>query len=67
MLKEHDITYQIKQIKERMGEHDAQLNQIYDAIENLLDEKRHQKIGIKENELDLKLRNEIILNKMISK
>ena len=32
LLKEHDITYQIKQIKERMGEHDAQLNQIYDAI-----------------------------------
>ena len=26
-----------------MGEHDAQLNQIYDAIENLLDEKAASK------------------------
>ncbi len=43
LLKEHDITNQIKQIKERMGEHDAQLNQIYDAIENLLDEKAASK------------------------
>ncbi|HEY2726225.1 MAG TPA: ORF6N domain-containing protein [Parafilimonas sp.] len=30
---------QLKEIKERIGEHDAQLNQIYDAMENLLDEK----------------------------
>jgi hypothetical protein len=27
----------IREIKERIGEHDAQLNQIYDAMENLLD------------------------------
>jgi hypothetical protein len=26
-----------------LGEHDAQLNQIYDAIENLLDEKVEEK------------------------
>jgi len=26
-------------VKDRLGEHDAQLNQIYDALENLLDEK----------------------------
>ena len=30
-------------IKERLGEHDAQLNQIYDAMENLLDEKASQR------------------------
>ena len=29
----------LKEIKERLGEHDIQLNQIYDAIENILDEK----------------------------
>ena len=30
---------QLKQIKEKIEEHDVQLGQIYDAIENLLDEK----------------------------
>lgn len=33
------IREQFKEIKERLGEHDVQLNQIYDAMENLLDEK----------------------------
>ncbi|UAY53004.1 ORF6N domain-containing protein [Ferruginibacter albus] len=39
LLKQSDIKEQLKEIKERLGEHDAQLNQIYDAMENLLDEK----------------------------
>ena len=39
LLKQTDIREQLKQIKERLGEHDTQLNQIYDAMENLLDEK----------------------------
>ena len=34
-----DFKEQLKIIKERLGEHDVQLNQIYDAIENLLDDK----------------------------
>jgi hypothetical protein len=34
---------QLKEIKEQLGEHDAQLNQIYDAMENLLDEKAAQR------------------------
>jgi len=38
-LQQMDIREQIKQIKDRLGEHDSQLNQIYDAMENLLDEK----------------------------
>ena len=38
-----DIKEQFKEIKERLGEHDVQLNQIYDAIENLLDEKAAQR------------------------
>jgi len=33
----------MKELKERLGEHDAQLNQIYDTMENLLDEKANQR------------------------
>jgi phage regulator Rha-like protein len=33
----------IQKIMERLSEHDVQLSQIYDAIENLLDEKTEQK------------------------
>lgn len=40
---ENDFREQLKLIKERLGAHDAQLNQIYDAMENLLDEKAAQK------------------------
>ncbi|MBI3717168.1 MAG: ORF6N domain-containing protein [Sphingobacteriales bacterium] len=43
LIQENDLREQLKQIKERMGEHDVQLNQIYDAMENLLDEKAAQK------------------------
>ena len=39
LLQQNDMKEQLRQIKERLGEHDAQLNQIYDALENLLDEK----------------------------
>ena len=42
-LKEIDLKEQLKEIKERLGEHDTQLNQIYDAMENLLDEKASQR------------------------
>jgi phage regulator Rha-like protein len=43
LLKQNDLKEQMKEIKERLGEHDAQLNQIYDAMENLLDEKAAQR------------------------
>ena len=43
LLMQADLKEQLKQIKEHIGEHDAQLNQIYDAMENLLDEKAAQK------------------------
>jgi len=43
LMQEFDFKEQFKQIKERLGEHDAQLNQIYDAMENLLDEKASQR------------------------
>mgnify|MGYP001544774799 FL=1 len=43
LLKQNDIKEQMKEIKERLGEHDVQLSQIYDAMENLLDEKASQR------------------------
>jgi len=39
ILQKSDLKEQLKEIKERLGEHDVQLNQLYDAMENLLDEK----------------------------
>lgn len=39
LLQETDLKEQLKLIKELIGEHDVQLNQIYDALENLLYEK----------------------------
>ncbi len=43
LIQENDLWEQLKQIKERIGEHDIQLNQLYDAMENLLDENAAQK------------------------
>jgi len=43
LLRQTDFKEQLRELKERLGEHDAQLNQIYDAIENLLDEKVEEK------------------------
>src|SRR5215471_21729867 len=43
LLLQNDFKEQLKEIKERLGEHDVQLNQIYDALENLLDEKASQR------------------------
>ncbi len=43
LLKQKDFKEQLKEIKDRLGEHDAQQNQIYDAMENLLDEKAAQR------------------------
>lgn len=43
LLKQSDLKKQLKEIRDRLGEHDTQLNQIYDAMENLLDEKAGQR------------------------
>jgi hypothetical protein len=43
IFKQNDLKEQMKEIRERLGEHDAQLNHIYDAMENLLDEKASQR------------------------
>lgn len=43
LIQQSDVREQLVQLKERLGEHDVQLNQIYDALENLLDEKAGQR------------------------
>ena len=43
LLQQTDIKEQLRLIQERMTEHDVQLSQIYDSIENLLDEKAAQR------------------------
>jgi len=39
LLKQSNINEQLLEIKERLGEHDVQLNELYDAMDNMLDEK----------------------------
>lgn len=43
LLQQTDVKEQLKLIQERLTEHDVQLNQIYDSIENLLDDKAIQR------------------------
>lgn len=43
VLLQGDIKEQLKAIQERIGEHDTQLSAIYDAIENMLDDKAAQR------------------------
>jgi hypothetical protein len=54
LLKQSSINEQLTEIKERIGEHDVQLNELYNAMENLVDEniaqlkwKDREKIGFK--------------------
>lgn len=42
VLNQGDIKTQLSDIIERVGEHDAQLNHLYEAIENLLDSRAAQ-------------------------
>ena len=43
LLQQSDLKEQLGMLRQRLGEHDTQLNQIYDALENLLDEKAAQR------------------------
>ena len=43
IIRQKELAEQLEEIHNRLGEHDVQLNQIYDAIENLLDEKAEKK------------------------
>lgn len=54
VLLELDLKEQLKEVKAQLKEHDIQLNQIYDALENLLDEnaskrkwEERERIGFK--------------------
>ncbi len=54
LIQKSDLKFQLQAIKDHLGEHDSQLNQIYDAMENLLDEKaagrkweKRKRIGFK--------------------
>ncbi len=49
VLSHSDIKNQLKEINKQIGNHDLQISQIYEAIENLLDEKFAKKNGMKEN------------------
>lgn len=43
LLQQNGLKEHLEQLRQRLGEHDAQLNQIYDTLENLLDEKAAQR------------------------
>ena len=43
LIEGNDLKLQLQAIRDHLGEHDAQLNQIYDAMENLLDENASKK------------------------
>ena len=38
------ILHLVKELKDRIDEHDVQLSSIYDALENMLDEKEDEKV-----------------------
>lgn len=42
LLQNNTMTKQLDELRTRLGEHDFQLNHIYEAIENLLDDKAYQ-------------------------
>jgi len=42
-LQRSEVFEQLKELKDRISEHDVQLSSIYDAIENLLDDKVQQR------------------------
>jgi phage regulator Rha-like protein len=42
IMNNKNIAGKLKSLEDKLGEHDVQLNQIYDAIENLMDKKVEQ-------------------------
>lgn len=57
-----DFKQQLQEIKEKLTGHDVQLNEIYDAMENLLDEKLLNKNGMQESVLDLEYKLLLLYN-----
>lgn len=56
----------MEEIKHRLGEHDIQLNSIYDAIENLLDEKAAQRKWDERERIGFKNKQYIKLNARVT-
>lgn len=55
-MRNNDLAAKLQELQQRLGEHDTELSSIYDALENLLDEKAAQRkwedrerIGFKSN------------------
>jgi len=51
---QNDLKGQLLEIKERLNGHDTQLDQIYNALESLLDEKLNQKKWEDRDRIDFK-------------
>ena len=43
LLDQSEVKHQLQQLKDRVGSHDVQLDEIYQALENLLDAKAAQR------------------------
>ncbi|CAN5473082.1 ORF6N domain-containing protein [soil metagenome] len=54
MIQYDDLVNQIKDLKEKIGFHDVQLNEIYNAIETLLDHKVQQETWESRNRIGFK-------------
>ena len=59
LIQENDLRTQLREIKERLGEHDSQLNAIYDAMENLQDEKAAERKWEERKRIGFKIENPI--------
>ena len=49
-VRQHTLTDQLQEIRDRLGEHDVQLNSIYSAIENLLDNRAKRRLRTRRSE-----------------
>jgi phage regulator Rha-like protein len=49
-LQQGKVLEQLQELRERVGEHDIQLNSIYDAIENLLDNRAKRRLRTRRGE-----------------
>ncbi len=43
LIRDIDLNFKMTELKDKIENHDLQLSQIYEALENLIDEKIHQK------------------------
>ncbi|HVU57125.1 MAG TPA: ORF6N domain-containing protein [Puia sp.] len=57
-IEQNNRDTRLQQIEDRIGEHDVQLNSIYDAIENLLDEKAAQRHWVERERIGFKNRKQ---------